>query len=228
MPKLTEPKRSRGRPRHDVLTRERVLTEALALLDREGADALTMRHLAATLQVSPMALYNHFSGKKDLLRSVAEQLAEQMQFSCDHPDWRERIRFCFRGLRAGILAHPGAVRLMEGLDEAPLAVFNPMEITLAALEEAGLTGDLALKSYFLLTNFTMGQVSYEVRGPSDALDPARALAKGHLRGAGFKHIEGTVSFVRWDFDSAFEFGLAAIIAGLEQIGADAITPGKRA
>ena len=117
---------------------------------------------------------------------------------------------------------------MESLDEAPLAVFSPMEITLAALEKAGLTGDLALKSYFLLTNFTLGQVSYEVRGPSGSLDPARALAKGHLRGAEFKHIEGAVSSVRWDFDSAFEFGLAAIIAGLEQIGADAITRGKRA
>jgi AcrR family transcriptional regulator len=196
-----------------------VLSAAVALLDREGPDALTMRRLAAGLQVSPMALYNHFASKKDLLRNVAEHLVGQTQFSSDHEDWRERIRFCFRGLRSVILAHPGAVRLMESLEEAPLAVFSPMEVTLAALETAGLTGEAALRSYFLLTNFTMGQVSYEVRGPFDSLDPSKALASGHLRGEGFSHIEAAAQAERWDFDAAFEFGLSTIIAGLERVAA---------
>src|SRR5690242_13373715 len=103
----SEAKRSRGRPRDRALDREHVLSAAVALLDREGPDALTMRRLAAGLQVSPMALYNHFANKEDLLRSVAEHLVGQTQFSSDHEDWRERIRFCFRRLRSVILAHPG-------------------------------------------------------------------------------------------------------------------------
>ena len=226
MAKTSNPKRARGRPRQDVLNRDRVLAEALALLDREGPDALTMRHLAGVLNVSPMALYNHVRSKKDLLRSVAEHLVGQVEFSSDHRDWRERIRICFRRLRGVILAHPGALWLMDSVEEAPLAVFSPLEVTLAALHEAGLTGEPALKSYFLLANFTLGQVSYEVRGPSKTLDPATALASGRLQGAGFEHIERAIAFEHWDFDSAFEFGLSAIIAGLEQIGVDAARRGE--
>jgi TetR/AcrR family transcriptional regulator, tetracycline repressor protein len=221
--KPNKARRAPGRPRDPSLSRERVLSAATTLLDRDGPDALTMRRLAANLEVSPMALYNHFDGKQDLMRGVAEHLVGQIDFASGHGDWRERIRFCFRRLRSAILAHPGSVRLMEQLEQAPLAVFRPMEVTLAALEEAGLSAGEALKSYFLLTNFTMGQVSYEVRGPFNSLDPTKALASGHLRGAEFEHIEAAASFERWDFDGAFEFGLSVIIAGLERM---ATRPGR--
>src|SRR5215218_6831365 len=156
MPQRRNLTRPPGRPRHGTLTREHVLAEALALLDREGLEAMTMRRLADHLQVSPMALYNHVSSKKDLLHGIAEHLVGQIDFSCEHPDWRERIRTCFRRLRQACLAHPGAVRLMERLEAAPPAVFSPMEVTLAALEETGLIPDEAVKGYFLLMNFTMG------------------------------------------------------------------------
>jgi TetR/AcrR family tetracycline transcriptional repressor len=219
MHQASERKRSRGRPRQKALDRTGIVAEAVALLDREGPDALTMRGLAAALGVSPMALYNHVSGRDDLLRAVAERLVAEVTFASDHEDWREALRFCFRQLRATILAHPGAVRLMEQIDQAPLAVFSPMEVTLEALEKAGLTGEAALRAYFLLTNFTMGQVSYEVRGPFEALDPTTALARGQLRGAGFEHIESTAASEGWDFDAAFEFGLSTIIAGLERMPA---------
>src|ERR1700716_1884540 len=85
--------------RRKGLTRERVLAEALGLLDREGFEALTIRYLADHLGVSPMALYNHVSSKQDLLQGVAQHLLAQTSFSSDHSDWRECIRGCFRELR---------------------------------------------------------------------------------------------------------------------------------
>src|SRR5687767_2370011 len=121
-------KRRSGRPTHDTLGRETVLAQALVLLDREGPDALTMRRLARHLSVSPMALYNHVSNRQDLLRGIADHLVRGIEFGSDDPDWRERIRTCFRRLRKACLAHRSAVRLMESLDTAPPAVFSPMEI----------------------------------------------------------------------------------------------------
>lgn len=179
---------------------------------------MTMRRLADHLKVSPMALYNHVSSKNDLLQGMAEHLVAQIDFSCDDPDWRERIRTCFRRLRQACLAHPSAMRLLESLEIAPAAVFTPMEVTLGALEEAGLSPADAVKAYFLLMNFTVGQVSYEVRGPFEALDPAQAIRSRRLEGADFAHIRRFVSLHAWDFDSAFEFGLSAIMAGVAQIG----------
>jgi AcrR family transcriptional regulator len=200
-----------------MLTRERVLEEALALMDREGLEVVTMRRLADHLRVTPMALYNHVRSKKDLLGSIAEHLTSQIEFDCDEPDWRDRIRTCFRRLRDACLAHPSAVRLMESLEVPPLAVFRPMEITLAALDEAGVTGQDAVRSYFLLMNFAMGQISYEVRGPFKGLDPTQALAGNRLEGAKFAHIQRSVSSADWDFAGAFEFGLSVILSGVEQL-----------
>jgi TetR/AcrR family transcriptional regulator, tetracycline repressor protein len=216
MPHPSRKKRSPGRPRQGTLTRERVLEEALAVMDREGLEALTMRSLADHLRVTPMALYNHVRNKKDLLGSVAEHLTGRIDFECDAQDWRDRIRTCFRRLRDACLAHPSAVRLMEHLEVAPLAVFRPMEITLVALEDAGLLGEDAVRTYFLLMNFTMGQISYEVRGPFQALDPAHALAGNQLDGPEFAHVQRSVSPGKWDFDRAFEFGLSVILRGVEQ------------
>jgi len=108
---------------------------------------------------------------------------------------------------------------MESLEAAPPAVFRPMEITLAALDEIGVTGKDAVRIYFLLMNFTMGQVSYEIRGPFESLDPAQALAGSRLKGHEFSYIQRSVSFAEWDFDSAFDFGLSVILNGAEQISA---------
>ena len=217
MPQNILKRRSPGRPRHGTLTRERVLEEALDLMDREGLEAVTMRRLAGDLRVTPMALYNHIRSKKDLLGSIAEYLTAKIDFDCDAPDWSERILICFRRLREACLAHRSAVRLMESLEIAPPAVFRPMEITLAALDEAGVTGEDAVRTYFLLMNFTMGQISYEVRGPFEGLDPSQALAGKRLEGAEFAHIQRSVRSSEWDFDSAFEFGLSVILRGVEQL-----------
>ena len=53
------------RPR---LTRAAVVDRALALVDKSGLDALTIRKLATELGVTPMALYWHFRGKDELLQ----------------------------------------------------------------------------------------------------------------------------------------------------------------
>jgi hypothetical protein len=159
-----------------------------------------------------MALYNHVSDKDDLLRGVAARMLAEADFSCGAGDWRERIRVCFHRLRDVCLAHPGAVRLLETIDEAPPAVFGPLEVTLAALGEIGLTGTAAMRGYCVLSGFTMGHVAYETR-PSPALDPSRALARGELQGT---HIARTLTAEPWDSDAAFAFGLHVILDGLAQ------------
>jgi TetR/AcrR family transcriptional regulator, tetracycline repressor protein len=198
------------------MTRDHVLAEALALIDRHGLEALTMRGLAAHLGVTPMALYNHVRDKQDLLRGIAAMILEEVDFTSDDPDWRERIRFAFRQLRAICLAHSGAARVMEVVDEAPLSIFALMEVTLAALDEIGMATDDAMRAYTLLTNFTLGQVSYELRGPFTALDPMEVGRRRALAGAGYPHVQRAATQEAWDFDRAFEFGISVILSGLEQ------------
>jgi hypothetical protein len=72
----------------------------------------------------------------------------------------------------------------------------------------------ALRAYFLLVNFTMGQVSYEVRGPN-ALDARLALRRGAISVAELPLVARAMSTGAWDFDASFEFGLDVVISGLE-------------
>ncbi|MDQ4213327.1 TetR family transcriptional regulator [Microbacterium sp. ASV81] len=61
--------------RHD---REHIVGVALDLLDRYGLPDLTMRRLAAELEVQPSALYWHFASKQDLLAAVADRILERI------------------------------------------------------------------------------------------------------------------------------------------------------
>lgn len=210
-------RRAAGRPRASEagLTRERVLAEALVLLDREGLRTLTMRRLADHLGVTPMALYNHVSDKADLLLGVAETLFASADFSSAHPDWRDQLRACFREMRRVCRAHPEVLRLIEVVEAPVAAVFTPLAITLTALSGLALDDDDALRAYFLLVNFTLGQVTYEVRGPYTGVDLRAAQRWPEAIATRLPDVADAAPQPDWDFDAAFEFGLTTIIAGLE-------------
>ena len=58
------------------LRREHVVDVAIALLDADGLDALTMRKLATRLGVQAGALYWHFANKRALLDAMADRFLE--------------------------------------------------------------------------------------------------------------------------------------------------------
>jgi AcrR family transcriptional regulator len=208
-----------------TLSRERVLEAALALLDRDGFERFSMRRLAERLAVTPMALYNHVGGKQDLLQGVVDGVIEQVEYPAEREDWCERIRDCFRALRNTCIAHPGAVPLVESAEVLPASAFQAMEITLSALQRAGLGPKDSLRAYSLLITFTLGQFSYKIKGWSRGVDPAAALKEGRIVPSTFPAVVQATSLRSWDFDASFEFGLSVILAGLKELLAKR---GKRA
>src|SRR5690242_3521199 len=60
------------RPYHHGDLRRALIAAAITLLEREGAKALSFRAVARAAGVSQAAPYNHFSGKEDLLATLAE------------------------------------------------------------------------------------------------------------------------------------------------------------
>ncbi len=74
----------RGRPKKNqaLLSRDQILAEALKHLDENLIDyspqALSMRALALRLEVSPMALYNHFSNRAELICALSDQVYHEV------------------------------------------------------------------------------------------------------------------------------------------------------
>jgi AcrR family transcriptional regulator len=66
-----------------LLTRERVVAEALAIISAEGAQALSMRAIAARLGVVPGALYRHVRNKEQLYDLVLDAVLAEVDCKAD-------------------------------------------------------------------------------------------------------------------------------------------------
>ena len=196
-------------PRRE-LSPEKLIVAALRLIDREGAGAISMRRLAAAVGVTPMAIYNHFASKRDLLAAVADHVISATRFDGGHDDWRDQVRHCFEALRGLCLRHPGLPALLEVDGAAPASVFAPMEATVQALRQAGLDDVDSVRAYFLLIGFTLSQAAYQARAPIAALEPSEQ----NRAGCGYPDTEQLELPPSWDFDASFAFGLTLILDGI--------------
>jgi len=96
------------------LTRERVASAALDLIDEQGLDALSMRKLGASVGVEAMSLYNHVANKDDLLVAVTDRLYGEILASYGEPegDWRVMARAMCRAYVQVADAHPNSLPLL--------------------------------------------------------------------------------------------------------------------
>lgn len=89
--------------RHD---RESVVDAALRILDDWGLPELTMRRLAAALDVQPSALYHHFANKQTLLAAVADRIQQAARPAPDAAvGWYEATLREAVALRDALLAY---------------------------------------------------------------------------------------------------------------------------
>ncbi len=140
-----------------ALTRERVVAEALTVIGTDGADALSMRALAARLGVVPGALYRHVRSKEQLRDlAVDEVLAE---VDC-HPGpslaWTGQVKVLARRLRAVLEDHPGIAALLKTRDPLGPHSLALAEAFLTPLQQAGLPARETALAFSLIYDYTLG------------------------------------------------------------------------
>jgi AcrR family transcriptional regulator len=168
---MTQSPATRGAARGSEakITRELVLATALELIDRDGADALSMRRLGAALGRDPMILYRHAPDKAALLDGVVEAVLAQLKVDAADPDWTAQLRAVARDYRALALAHPNVVPLLvtrplaTPLALRPRGTLRPLEDVLELLTRAGFSGPDALHIYRALFGFLNGHVLNELQ-----------------------------------------------------------------
>jgi AcrR family transcriptional regulator len=127
--------RPRGRP--TAISREQLLDAALAIIDREGTEAVTMRRLAADLGVSPMAAYRHVESKEDLLRHAAAAVVRDLPAAAPGTPWPEVLQTFFERFYDRLLEHPGVAGLFGGQAFLSETVYAAADPVFAALLDAG-------------------------------------------------------------------------------------------
>jgi AcrR family transcriptional regulator len=121
------------------LTRVAVVDRALALADKSGLDALTIRKLATDLGVTPMALYWHFRSKDELLDGLAERVLSELDLTVDRTaPWTEQLRWLLMSLLTVLRAHSAAPQLLRRPKSLNSEVgLDATELTLDILRTAG-------------------------------------------------------------------------------------------
>ena len=100
-----------------MLTRERVVAEALTVIGADGAGALSMRALAGRLGVAPGALYRHVRSKEQLCDLVVDGVLAEVDGGADPSlAWPAQVRTLAARLRAVLENHPGIAALLKTRD----------------------------------------------------------------------------------------------------------------
>ncbi len=160
------------------LSRERILEDALQIVDAEGLNGLTIRRLAQELDVTPMAVYRHFRNKGEILDGLIELvIAEGQATEHETEGWQAWIETTFRRMRASLLKHPGVLPLMGTSASYGVQSLRITERLLETLKGGGLSQDTMTRALHLLVSYTLGAVAIEVaarehRSLSDATDQA--------------------------------------------------------
>ena len=146
------------------LTPERIVDEAIALLDAEGPEALSMRRLAARLGTSTMSTYHHVPDKQTLIEAIAERTMSELEQPSDDVPWDEAVRRMATSFRGLTHAHPAVFRvLLSG--ERPTALVRTADDVVHRLEAAGFDPEAALMTFRTLIRYLLGSTVLEADTP---------------------------------------------------------------
>lgn len=131
----------RRRQGAERLSRDRLIEAAVELIDADGVDKLTVRRVAASVDVTPMALYWHFTNKEELLDGVGDALADRLDLSSIEPDsaWDDRLSKLLHTLIDALAEHPRAAEITMRRLLYTDAGKRLAELGLTVLRNAGLS-----------------------------------------------------------------------------------------
>jgi AcrR family transcriptional regulator len=142
---------------HFRFTREQVLREALALIDRAGAHAFSMRALADELGIGVMTLYGYVRNKEELLEAVTNLVfADSRRDQAPGDSWDEALATIVRDLHDVFRRHPNLVALVLAQTSPSPELFKLGERMLDTLCTAGFDSNAALYALGALCNYALG------------------------------------------------------------------------
>jgi AcrR family transcriptional regulator len=218
---------SRAEPR-TRLTRERVLRVGLAHADAGGLEALTMRKLAEELGVAPMALYRHVANRDDLVDGMVDVVFGEIDLPSSSDDWRAAMRQRAISVRDVLSRHRWAIGLMESRANPGPANLRHHDAVIGSLRAAGFDMATVAHAYSLLDSYIYGFALTKMNLPFESGDDVAEIAQTMLEPFPVDEYPNLVAFITehamkpgYDYADEFEYGLDAILDGLERALASA-------
>ncbi|MBB5913682.1 AcrR family transcriptional regulator [Nocardia transvalensis] len=174
--------------RDQPLTRGVIVAAARRVADEEGIEALTLRRVAQELNTGQASLYRHIADRRELLALLNEDLARAFPVVRDGAA-RDRILEQWLGAHQVLIDHPWAARVITDASSVTATALPFAEAGLTALLDAGLTPDIAARTYraiwllllgHVVNNHPLGHPGFDVAA---ADYPSLTAARPHLAAA---------------------------------------------
>jgi AcrR family transcriptional regulator len=205
------------------LTRERILRAAVALADRDGVGALSMRRLARELGVEAMSLYHHVAGKDALLDGMVDLVFGEIELPAAGAGWKTAMRRRAVSARVALRRHPWAINLMESRRTPGPANLRHHDAVIGCLRQAGFSVALTARAYSLLDAYIYGFAVQEASLPFDTPEETAEVAQAimaELSAGTYPHLAELASEhvlqPGYDYGDEYEAGLDLILDGLER------------
>lgn len=203
-------------PRPRSLTPTAIAAATLAVVDRDGLDALTMRTVATELGMATMSLYRYVSDRGELEALVVDHVLSAVDASVPSlGSWRERLTELVTRIRTAVCAHPATVPLILRHRHRSPASLQWIEATLTVLTEAGFHGRARVIAQRTVVGYLLGMLQNEYYGP---LSGAGTTAMAHLSAEEFPLLAETAAEGRdLPADEEFHRGLDIVLRGLGRL-----------
>jgi AcrR family transcriptional regulator len=215
-----------------TLSRDQIVRVAIAIADREGSEAVTMRRIARDLQAGNMSLYWHVAGKDELLALMIDAVEGEFEIPAPSGDWRADLTRTAHDIRAVLIRHgwmanfigyrrsvgPNELQHLEN----SLAILSGPDVGLSLAD--GLRILMAVETYVLGFALRDRQELPTERGEAPRLGPDAADTNQQvLRYIGRLKATGRYPLLTRMFqegialgrDERFDYGLECLLDGIE-------------
>jgi AcrR family transcriptional regulator len=206
----------RQRPR-GTITQEAVVSAALAIVDRDRVEGLTIRAVAREVGAPPMSLYSHFVNKEQLLDLMYSEILRRLYPDQGHSTWQAELLALCQHIRAVLLDHPHWTELLSRAT-TPLDV-PVRERILAMMVAEGMSPDLA---YTALSGAALGSTGFvlaelTMRGQNGVSSIERRFEQLREWSQTTEAVPMTTAAVtesKFDLDAIFSFMLRSLVEGI--------------
>lgn len=198
------------------LSRERIVTAALAQVDRHGLEGMSMRRLGEALGVEAMSLYHFFPSKQHLVDALVDHAIGSIEFPPESLAPMERMRGLMRAYRAMVHRHERMYWLiaMHRLNTPTGVKFIEGALTIAR----DITGDdeTAARSFRTLGYYVVGAALDETMGYAKGPSAAEPVDDEYIKRNCPLLARSGKYFQRDQWDKTFEQGMEEMLGGLQK------------
>ncbi|MFJ1708836.1 TetR/AcrR family transcriptional regulator [Kitasatospora sp. NPDC088346] len=211
-----------NRPALGLLSRDRIVRAAVRLADTDGLEAVSLRKLAAALEVGPMRLYGYIATKEELLDLMVDAVHAEIRPTGD--GWRAVLRSLAEATRQAVHQHEWLADLIGGRPQLGPNTLASGEVVVAAMGDVDL--DTAVPAISAVNAYVIGAVRREIT--ERRAERATGMDKEKWQATFGPYLERTFATGRFpalasvvrdgphlDADQTFRTGLEFLLDGIE-------------